>query len=262
MQWFSKQILVWATQERVTFTKEWALQSLPITVRAFEAASTRAIARGELLQPRRGFYVIVSPLHFAAGAPPVMDVIDGLMSFENADYYLGLRKAAELFDVLDRSPSDFQIISSKRMEGTQVGRARLIFHSQRRMPANDLVERRGVAGGRINVSRPALTAADLIRYREGAGNNLFDLLFELGGLIDPGQLELLSQSVPTPVLQRLGFAFDRVGQYELADHLFPLLDTGTRGVSWLEAVDRGRPDAIFDKRWKVHCYAGELPKKE
>jgi len=262
MQWFSKQILVWADQERVTFTKEWAIQNLSVSDRAFEAASVRAIARGELLQPRRGFYVIVSPLHFVAGAPPALDVVDDLMSFESADYYVGLRKAAELFDVLDRSPSDFQIISSKRMKATQVGRARLLFYSRHGMPTKELVERRSVTGGWINISKPALTAADLIRYREGAGNNLFGLLFELGGLTDPGQLELLSQSVPGPVLQRLGFAFDRIGQYELADDLFRLMDKGMRGVNWFGAVDRESADAIFDKRWKVYCYRRELPKKD
>jgi hypothetical protein len=68
--------------------------------------------------------------------------------------------------------------------------------------------------------------------------------------------------VPTPVLQRLGFAFDRVGQYELADDLFRIMDKGMRSINWYEAVDRDKPDAMFDKRWRVYCYQWELPKKD
>jgi hypothetical protein len=261
MQWFSRQILIWAAQEKVTFTKEWALETLPVTERAFEAASVRAMARGELLQPRRGFYVIVAPCHLIASAPPALEVIDDLMTYERADYYIGMRKAAELVGVLDRAPSDFQVVSTKRMAGTEVGRARLVFFSSREMPPERLIERMKVGASTVRISKAALTAADLIRYPQAAGINLYQLLFELGGRIAGDQLELLAQSASMPVLQRLGFAFDQVGQYELADELAGRLDGTFRAVSWKGTVNRDLPTAMFDKRWKVYCYTSDLRQK-
>src|SRR5579863_5480221 len=81
---------------RMVFTREEAEKALGTTQGAFLDAAEKLQRRRELLNPRRGFYVIVPPQFLKLGSPPPAWFIDDLMRHEASPYYVGLLKAAEL----------------------------------------------------------------------------------------------------------------------------------------------------------------------
>jgi AbiEi antitoxin C-terminal domain len=74
------------------------------------AAARRAQSAGRLLHPRRGFFVIVPPQARAFGAPPANQIVDPLMKFEGANYYVGLFKAAEVHGAAHQAVMEFQVV--------------------------------------------------------------------------------------------------------------------------------------------------------
>jgi AbiEi antitoxin C-terminal domain len=81
---------------QVVFTGAEAELALGIGRGPFLDAAERLQRRKHLLNPRRGFYVVVPPQFASLGAPPPNWYIDALMRHEGEAYYVGLLKAAEL----------------------------------------------------------------------------------------------------------------------------------------------------------------------
>src|SRR5271166_3109422 len=75
---------------QAVFTREAATSALGVTTRGFLKAAERQQRRHTLLNPRRGFYVVVPPQYLSWGAPPPSWYIDDLMRHEGHPYYVGL----------------------------------------------------------------------------------------------------------------------------------------------------------------------------
>ena len=75
------------------FSADEAQKEIGISRGAFLDAAERLQRRGQLIRPRRGFYVVVPPQHATAGAPPPEWYIDALMRHEQRPYYAGLLTA-------------------------------------------------------------------------------------------------------------------------------------------------------------------------
>ena len=100
---------------RTVFTAEEAQQALGVGRGAFLDAAERLQRREALLNPRRGFYVVVPPQYASWGGPPPTWYIDALMRHEGQAYYIGLLKAAELHGATHQAVMEFQVISAKRL---------------------------------------------------------------------------------------------------------------------------------------------------
>src|SRR5437660_11328429 len=99
---------------RVVFTSTDAEDALHLGQGAFLDAAERLQRRKHLLNPRRGFYVIVPPQFASWGAPPPAWYIDALMHHEHQAYYVGLLKAAELHGATHQAVMEFQVVAGKR----------------------------------------------------------------------------------------------------------------------------------------------------
>jgi predicted transcriptional regulator of viral defense system len=239
---------------RLTFSKDEVSSLLGMSPSAFEDASQRAINRGRLLRPRRGFYVIVPPQEMAYGAPPAAQVIDDLMAHEGAPYYVGLLKAAELHGAAHQAVMAFQVVSTKRMPSIPYGRGVIDFFYNGNMPPDELIERRQTEAGLFNMSSAALTAADLLRYPRASGSidAAASVIGDLAEQIGSSALASLSAVVPTPTLQRLGYILDQVGAAELANELAKVIAGDSRRIELdtFAATPQGGSEAL-DDRWKV-----------
>lgn len=150
---------------RIVFAAEEAVETLGTNRGAFLDASQRLQKRGQLLSPRKGFYVIVPPQFATWGAPPPSWYIDPLMRQEKQPYYVGLLKAAELHGATHQAVMEFQVVTGKRMPRIRAGRNLIVFYYRKEMATiSDGVEDIKTDTGRMKVSSPALTALDLIRY--------------------------------------------------------------------------------------------------
>ena len=111
---------------RSYFSKEEALKALDLNPAAFTAAITRLIKKRRLANPRHGFYLILRPEDWAAGAPDPVRWIDPLMKYQGMDYRISLLRAAAFHGVRrvqensDREHETISFINEK------------VFHTSRR----------------------------------------------------------------------------------------------------------------------------------
>ena len=245
---------------RTVFTVEEAERVLGLGRGAFLDAAERLQRRGALLNPRRGFYVVVPPQYGAWGGPPPAWYIDTLMRHEGHAYYVGLLKAAELHGATHQAVMEFQVVSDKRLPKIRAGRNLLVFYFRKNMEAVTAgTEGRKTDTGTMRISSVALTALDLLRYPQASGgiDSVATVLSDLGPKIDPGQLATLSALVERPVVQRLGHLLEHLGHHAVTG---PTLESlRARGsLAWTELDRREVRDPDFelepqrhDPRWRV-----------
>ena len=245
---------------RTVFTAEEAEQALGVGRGAFLDAAERLQRRKALLNPRRGFYVVVPPQFASWGAPPPAWYIDALMRHERQAYYVGLLKAAELHGATHQAVMEFRVISAKRLPKIRAGRNLIVFYLRKDMEAVKAgIEERKTDTGTMKISSAALTALDLLRYPRASGgiDNVATVLSDLGQKIDPEQLAAISVTVERPIVQRLGHLLDRLGHRALSGLMQKVLRA--RGsVPWTEldrqearGVDFAAKPRERDSRWRI-----------
>ena len=245
---------------RTVFTAEEAEQVLGVGRGAFLDAAERLQRREALLNPRRGFYVVVPPQYASWGGPPPAWYIDALMRHEGHAYYVGLLKAAELHGATHQAVMEFQVISAKRLPRIRAGRNLIVFYFRKNVKAMAAgTEGRKTDTGTMKVSSAALTALDLLRYPQASGgiDNVATVLSDFGQKIDPEELAALSVLVERPVVQRLGHLLEHLGHDARTGSMLQALHA--RGsLPWTELDRQEVRDPAFqpeprqrDPRWRV-----------
>ena len=245
---------------RTVFTATEAEQALGVGRGAFLDAAERLQRRKALLNPRRGFYVVVPPQYGSWGAPPPAWYIDALMRHGSQAYYVGLLKAAELHGATHQAVMEFQVVSAKRFSKIRAGRNLIVFYFRNDMEAVTAgIESRKTDTGTMKISSAALTALDLLRYPQASGgiDNVATVLSDIGEKIDPEQLGTLSALVERPVVQRLGHLLEHIGRDALTGPMLEALRA--RGsFPWTELDRQEVRDPNFapeprarDPRWRV-----------
>ena len=245
---------------RGVFSADEAQKEIGISRGAFLDAAERLQRRGQLIRPRRGFYVVVPPQHATTGAPPPEWYIDALMRHEKRSYYVGLLSAAAVHGASHQAVMEFQVVTNKLLPDIEAGRTRIAFSYRKDMAAVSAgIEDRKTPSGYMNLSSPELTTLDLVRYpHSGAGlDNIATVLSELVGRLQPEKLGSLSDAFEKAVVQRHGHLLGRLGHPQIAEAMFAALSA--RGpLPWVELdpkqagdPDLSPPPSERDERWRV-----------
>ena len=253
-------VTVLQSKGRIVFAAEDAVDALGTNRGAFLDAAQRLQRQGKLVSPRKGFYVAVPPQFASWGAPPPSWYVDALMRHEQAPYYVGLLKAAELHGASHQAVMEFQVVTAKRMSRIRAGRNLIVFYYRKDMASIiDGIEDVKTDTGHMKISSPALTALDLMRYGNAVAglNNVATVLSDLGSKIDADQLAILSLSFKKPVVQRLGYMLDILDRRSLTRKMHDLLMSNNR-PPWTELDRKEVRDPLFapdpierDHRWRV-----------
>jgi predicted transcriptional regulator of viral defense system len=206
---------------RYTFQQVEALNALGVSPLALRRAAGRLVAKGRVVAPRRGFFVIVPLEYRSAGGPPASWFIDDLMRFHEQPYYVGLLSAAALQGAAHQQPQEFQVVTSRPLRPTSLGRSRIRFFTKRYIATTPTVEVK-TETGQMRVSSPEATALDLVRYSTKVGhlNQVATVLTELVEQLDKRRLLKAAQSdFELSCAQRLGFLLDLIGAGEQTDAL-------------------------------------------
>ncbi len=218
---------------RGVFSADEAQKEIGISRGAFLDAAERLQRRGQLIRPRRGFYVVVPPQHSTAGAPPPEWYIDALMRHEKRPYYVGLLAAAAAHGASHQAVMEFQVVTDKLLPDIEAGRTRIAFSYRKDMAAvAPGIEYRKTQSGHMKLSSPELTALDLVRYPQ-------------------------SGAFEKAVVQRFEHLLGRLGHPQIAKPIFVALSA--RGpLSWVELdpkqagdPDLSPPPSERDERWRV-----------
>jgi predicted transcriptional regulator of viral defense system len=230
---------------RGVFSADEAQKEIGISRGAFLDAAERLQRRGQLIRPRRGFYVVVPPQHATMGAPPPEWYIDALMRHEKRPYYIGLLSAAAAHGASHQAVMEFQVITNKLLPSIEAGRTRIAFSYRKDIGAVATgIEDRKTPSGYMKLASPELTALDLVRYpHSGAGlDNI---------------ATILSGAFEKAVVQRLGHLLRRLGHADKVEAMFGVLSA--RGaLPWVELdpkqagdPDLSPPPSERDERWRV-----------
>ncbi len=234
------------------FRKE-AIEALQISDKAFKLAAHRLALKDSLKRVRGDFFIIIPPEHRAIGALPAAWFIDALMKDLNQQYYVGLLTAAALYGAAHQQPMTFQVITNKPTRSITVGKIFIEFNYKNDISSHFYQLRKSMSGT-IQVSTPEMTAFDLVRYMNSAGqvNHVATVLSELVEQLNAEKLaELLkNDDVEITTAQRLGYLFDVL---QLPIDLLPLeSQLRKRKTSRrLLVVSSEQPVIEYNQRWHI-----------
>ena len=118
--------------------------------------------------------------------------IDDLMKYLVRSYYVGLLNAAALYGAAHQKPQVFSVITSlPALRDTTKKNTRIVFISTRKeIPQKWLKTFRG-RNGDFYVSKPELTAVDLITFQKEIGglNRACTVIYELMEVVKFGKLD-------------------------------------------------------------------------
>ncbi len=244
---------------RYTFTKTEVLEGLGVSDKAALAQLRRQIDNGRIVSPQRGFYVIVPVEYLSAGSPPASWYIDDLSQYLKTPYYVGLLSASSLHGASHHQPQIFQVVLPGQKRQIIIGRDKIHFYSWKHFNEAKMKKIKTPAGY-IQVSTPESTALDLVRFMYACGGpgNVITVISELGENLYLQRLEEVISTEPAPVLQRLGFLFDRTGFTTFARIIKEVLDTRSyRRINLLPGSKVSSEE--YSQRWKIVAEAGLEP---
>ncbi len=208
--------------------------------------------QGLVATPTRGFHVVVLPEYRRLGCLPPEQLTPLLFRFWNQRYYVGLLSAARLLGAAHQQPQVFQVVTAKARTPIECGSVKIAFVARRNL-TKMTTTKQNTPRGSLVVSSPEATALDLVAYVDRAGglDNVATVLRELGPSMKVRALrvQLRADVVDMPVLQRLGWLLDQVGQRRLAALIEPLVAKAvhTAALSTTAPID-GAPR---DPTWKL-----------
>ena len=246
-----------APSGRYTFSREGVMQAFPdMKSHSIDIALLRAIGKGRLFSPCRGFYVIVPEEYRLWKAVPQDVYLDRMMQYLGRRYYVSLLSAAERHGAAHQAPMGCQVMVEPPVLRDKVRDGYALLYAERRIIPMDYVQRLEVPSGWLNISTPELTAIDLVAYQDHVGGltRAATVLEELAIKLDFGHLDTdFTKVASIPTFQRLGYLLDQVLQEPaVADGLMELIRRA--GLKFKTTpLKSGAPavDSPLCERWKV-----------
>lgn len=206
----------------------------------------------QIAQIRKGFYVIIPPNYSNQGMLPPYLFIDDLMKSLSKPYYVALLSAAALYGAAHQQPMEYFVIAeTPAPRSINNKKLKVSFFSKNSWEQDDIVQKTTDAGY-LNVSSPELTALDLVAYVDKIGmNRTVTILQELAQEMKTTTLHRTAKRyINTPVIQRLGYLFDKVlGEEKLSDSLLKILND--RNLSPILLSTQKERQGELDQTWKV-----------
>lgn len=218
---------------------------------------SRLVQKQKIVSVFKGFYVIVPPQYASKGILPAALFIDGLMKYLERNYYVALLNAAALHGASHQQPQEYFIVTGYPVLRTTSRKGlKINYISTRILPPVMLTEQKKTETGYITVSKPLLTAIDLITYEKKVGglNRAATVINELVETIKLNDVsEEFVKYATVSSLQRLGFILEQVlVKKEIADRIFLLCNKA--GIKFylipLKASGKKNKD-ILSEKWKL-----------
>lgn len=215
---------------------------------------SRLVEKKEVVNIRKGFYLIISPRYSNQGQLPVQLYIEKLFKYLNRKYYLSFYSSAKFHGASHQQiQHEYLITTIPSILNIKKGAIDLRFFTTSNWPKKNIMDRKSDAGY-FKISSPVLTAVDLIHYQTKLGglNRMLAILEELTEEIDQFDLaNLLTWYPHRSTLQRFGFLLEELHvDDELTEQLFEYLKSLKYFPVLLNPKSAQKPGAV-NNRWKV-----------
>lgn len=218
-------------QGRGFFTKPAALAEIGLSPEALKSAIARLSRKGEIVSPRRGFYLILRPEDRALGIPDPARWIDPLMKFLGVHYRISLLRAAAFHGAAHQAAMVFQVIAPRQLLGIEIGRQKIQFLFQSPQAFDEAnrpewLEQLKTDAGFAKVAGAELTLLDICRYfhRAGGINGAAQAVHDLGKKADARILARAATAYENSAVRRLGYLLEHFGHARQANALRPFAE--------------------------------------
>ncbi len=248
---YIKQLL---SYEEYSFSLDELIVNIHKSEQAIKSELSRLISKNEIVNLRKGFYLILTPRYSSAQKLPIRLYCEKLFKYLDRKYYVALFSAAKFHGASHQQiHSDYIIVEKSEFKDIKKSSFDIRFFTINNWPKKNILIKKSDAGI-YKISSPALTIADIIHYQTKLGgiNKILSVIEELSEELIASDLnDLLSWYPNKSTLQRFGFLLEELGICEEFQQLIFLhLQTTKFFPILLVPKSNMRPGAIMNK-WKV-----------
>ncbi len=214
----------------------------------------RLIEKGEIVNLRKGFYLIITPRYSSVKKLPIQLYCEKLFKYLNRKYYVALFSAAKFHGASHQQVQHEYILTEKpKFNNISKNNIDIRFFTTSNW-VNKNIQIKKSDAGIYKISSPALTITDLIQHQNKLGgiNRMLAIIEELTEELKESDLhELLSWYPNKSTLQRFGFLLEEIGiNEEMQELIFVNLKSSKIFPVLLSPKSNEKPGAV-DNRWKV-----------
>jgi len=201
--------------ERYSFSLKELLEQSNKSNTALRRELDRLVEKGEIINLRQHFYLIITPRYRTLGKLPVNLYVSQLFQFLKKEYYVGFYTAAKIYGAShQQAQRDYVMTQPPQLLDIKKAPIDVRFLTTKEWPEGNIITKKSDAGT-YQISSPVLTLADLIRYQNKLGglNRMLSTIEELmEEVIENDVHELLRWYNHKATLQRLGFLMNYVDE--------------------------------------------------
>lgn len=214
----------------------------------------RLSEKGEIVNLRKGYYLIITPRYSSAKKLPLQLYCEKLFSHLDRNYYVGLYSAAKFHGASHQQVQREYLITEKpKLNDISKNTIEIRFFTTTNWSEKNIQQKKSDAGI-FKISSPALTLVDLIHHQTKLGgiNRMLVTVEELTEeLTKPDLSELLSWYPYKSTLQRFGFLLEKLGiEEEFREMIYSELKAKNFFPVLLSPKSTDKPGAV-DNKWKV-----------
>jgi len=248
---YIKQLL---SYEEYSFSMNELMDNIPKSETSIKSELSRLIAKKEIVNLRKGFYLIITPRYSSAQKLPIQLYCEKLFKYLDRNYYVALFSAAKIYGASHQQIQKEYIITEKpKFNDISKSTINIRFFTKSNWTDKNIQIKKSDAGI-YKVSSPALTIADLIHHQTKLGgiNRMLDVIEELSEELNESDLvELLKWYPNKSTLQRFGFLLEELEIHkEFQELLFENLKLTNFFPVLLSPKLKEKPGSVSN-RWKV-----------
>lgn len=214
----------------------------------------RLSEKGEIVNLRKGFYLIITPRYSSAKKLPLQLYCEKLFKYLDRNYYVGLFSAAKFHGASHQQVQrDYLITEKPKFNDISKNAIDIRFFTTTNWSDKNILQKKSDAGI-FKISSPALTIADLINHQTKLGgiNRMLAIIEELAEELTESDLsELLSWYPNKSTLQRFGFLLEELDvEKEFQEMIYSELKAKNFFPVLLSPKSKEKPSAV-DNKWKV-----------
>ncbi len=248
---YIKQLL---SREEYSFSLDELIENLDKSEISIKSELSRLIAKNEIVNLRKGFYLIITPRYSSAQKLPIQLYCEKLFNYLNRSYYLALFTAAKFHGASHQQiQRDYIITEKPKYNDISKNTIDIRFLTTSSCIGKNIQLKQADAG-LYKISTPALTIVDLINYQTKLGgiSRILSVIEELlEDLKEPDMVELLDWYPHRSTLQRFGFLLEEFeSSKEFQQLVFAKLKRSNFFPVLLSPKSDEKPGAV-NNRWKV-----------
>jgi len=214
----------------------------------------RLSEKGEIVNLRKGFYLIITPRYSSAKKLPIQLYCEKLFNHLNRNYYVGLFSAAKFHGASHQQVQrDYLVTEKPKFNDISKNTIDIRFFTATKWSDRSIQHKKSDAGI-FKISSPALTIVDLIHHQTKLGgiNRMLATIEELTEELTKSDLsELLGWYPNKSTLQRFGFLLEELGiKEEFQEMIYSELNAKNFFPVLLSPKTIEKPGAV-DNKWKV-----------